>query len=210
MPEPAAHSTVVERRRGDAYRARYDRITALVGLVLLLALGAYQLWDLRGAFTDFDRWWAFDPPTYFGDDYVALTLHAEQPERWPEHFRSINTGMAAKRLAGARSYEIVVPLHLPLLWDDDPEALATPDNPGLDDYFDSMDGGNRVVKMYEPALAEEIIGQWRRQDRIVELPWDVSYVTGDADRHETVVLHTDVERQVIYVVPAELSPVELP
>ena len=185
---------------------RTDILKAWVGLSVLAALLAYQLFDFRTAFSDFDTWWAFFPPSFAGDDYIAATLDAEHIKDWHIYYRSIAALTAARRIAGGPPSEVHAPHALHLLWSSDPDATGDYENPAFrDTALESWSAGALTWSAYDPVIDDVFIDEWRAHGRVQDLAWSVAAVTPDETESE-LVLHTDRERSVVYVVPLSMSP----
>ncbi len=185
---------------------RNDRITGVVGLVLLGALLLFQLSDLGGAFGNFNAWWIFAKPVPAGDDYAKATVWAESPAYYAGPVRSITVAMAIRRASAVRDFTTVAPEERYLLWADTSVAYPKISEPGLYDWFDALDANSVRSVAYDPVLPDALIARWESENRMWELPWDVVIVGGDVRENPVVVLHTNADRSVIYVVPSSLSP----
>jgi len=188
---------------------RADVVTAAIALVLFAAISLYQVWDLRAAVTDFDGWWAFFKPVYPGDDFVDATLDAEQISNWHVYYRSITVTTAARRIAEGRIDALYAPERLYLTWGTRADDPTDYDRPGLRDV--SLEGlSSRAViwNDYDPVLPDELIERWRSEGRVTDMEWKAAAVSPDEPESEFVI-HTDMDRTIVYVVPASLSPLEV-
>ncbi len=194
------------QRTDSAKNARRDKITALVALAILAVLASYHLWDIRGAFEDFDGWWVYFEPVFPGDDYARVTEFAERRANWHDRYRAITLGVAIRR--ATPDVEVVyAPDGLWHLWGARPYSPTSWDAPGIKgDYFaTTIARAERTTAEYDPALAQSTIDTWESAGAIERLNWNVAYVTG-AEDDRAVVLHRDADFSVVYVVPLSLSP----
>ena len=190
-------------------RVRNDFVTATIALLLFATLSLYSLWDARAAFSDFDGWWEYFEPVYPGDDFVAATLDGEQVSNWHVYYRSITVTMEARRMAGGRVDALYAPERLYLTWGTRADDPTDYDHPGLRDVsLEGLSARAVVWSDYDPALPDDVIAEWVEEGRVTETEWAVARVEPDEPETEFVI-HTDMAREMVYVVPASLSPLEV-
>ena len=190
-------------------RTRNDRVTAIIALLLFATLSLYLLWDVRAAFSDFDGWWEYFEPVYPGDDFIAATLDAEQVSNWHIYYRSITVTTEARRMAGGRVDALYAPERLYLTWGTRADDPTDYDHPGLRDVsLEGLSARAVVWQDYDPVLPDDVIARWVEEGRVTETEWAVAKVEPDEPETEFVI-HTDMDREIVYVVPLSLSPLEV-
>jgi len=190
-------------------RVRNDFVTATIALLLFAALSLYSVWDVRAAFSDFDGWWEYFEPVYPGDDFIAATLDGEQVSNWHIYYRSITITMEARRMAGGRPDAIYAPERLYLTWGTRADDPTDYDHPGLRDVsLEGLSARAVVWRDYDPALPDDLIAEWVADGRVTQSEWAVARVEPDESETEFVI-HADMAREMVYVVPLSLSPLEV-
>ena len=190
-------------------RLRNDFVTAAIALVLFAAASAYLLYDARAAYSDFEGWWEYFEPVYPGDDFVAATLDAEQISNWHVYYRSITVTSEARRMAGGRVDALYAPERLYLTWGTRADDPTDYDHPGLRDVsLEGLSARAVIWEEYDPALPDSLIAEWEEQGRVMATEWNVARVEPDEPDTEFVI-HSDMGRKIVYVVPLSLSPLEV-
>jgi hypothetical protein len=135
---------------------------------------------------------------------MAILPHMEVKPQWYPQYRTMAVGAAARRMAEGPVDHLVLPQQLALLVSADPSVVSQ--EPLFGPHVTRMSAGNERYVSYDPVIDDSVVEKWRDEGRLKAYPRSVIAVEGETGSR--FVLHVDESRELLYVVPASLSPLE--